>query len=111
MRTNPRTIITFCENTEKLKQEITAIYPDRLSNGKFNVNKLPTKRNGNLTLTAVLCETYEEESMLRSLKSLEVLGTYNDIFKSEKLQSKCKLVYGYTKVKKITVNGKEVTLK
>lgn len=96
-----KTLITYCEDTNALIAEVVSKYPERMditdpTDAFFNIIKTPTVRNGMLTLTAVLSQSPLEEEMLKSLSTLEVLGTYDDIFSSSSLDTKYQLVYPYS---------------
>jgi len=93
-------IVTYCENTQALIQELKEKYPDRIYKDEnsddytFIVNKTPTIRNGNKTLS-LLRVTEEEYEMIQNLDSLEILGTYDEIFNNEEKLSKYKSVWDY----------------
>ena len=78
-------IMTYCEDTKALVQEVKEKHPDKIyideetGDAHFTITKTPTKRNGNKTLT--LCRVTDEElAILNDLNSLTVLGTYDEIF-------------------------------
>jgi len=93
-------IITYCEDTQALIQELKEKYPNRIYKDEnsddytFIVNKTPTIRNGNKTLS-LLRVTEEEYEMIQNLDSLEILGTYDEIFNNEEKLSKYKSVWDY----------------
>ena len=93
-------VITYCEDTEALVQEVMEKYPKKIfidektGNVTFAIDKTPTVRNGNKTLTLVRCPSAIYD-MLASLESIEILGTYEDVFADEEKHAKYKEVYPY----------------
>ena len=93
-------IITYCEDTKVLVQELQEKYPDRIYKNEqtgeysFIVNKTPTVRNGNKAL-CLLRLTPEEYEMIQNTQSLEILGTYDEIFTDEFKLTKYKTVWDY----------------
>lgn len=112
-----KTLITYCTDTDALAREIAVKFPTRLdvsdpSDVIFKVVKTPTIRKDNLTLTAVMSQSPEEEAMLSSLDNLEVLGTYEEIFASPTKDAKYQSVYPYSKtITSIDELGNTVTYK
>ena len=93
-------LITFCRDTEALIAELQEKHPSFLneSDGEisFLVTKTNTLRNGLLTLSNVVPKTFEQEEILRSLTSIEVLGTFDEIEADAVKLAKFKEVYDFT---------------
>ena len=76
-------VVTYVEDVSIFVIEITEKFPERLSeDGKFLVTKIPTVKHtsGTKSLCLVRCMTEQELTDLSSLTSLEVLGTYDEVF-------------------------------
>ena len=72
-------LITYCPDTTALMAEVTKVAPDRLvldDQGNpigFSIDKTPTIRNGNETLSVIRVGD-EELSVIKGLKSLKILA-------------------------------------
>lgn len=90
-------LVTYCTDSTLLVQEVGVKFPEMLTEDmKFSVNKIPTRRSATgETLCLVRCMSTEEETDLRSLTTLEVLGTYDEVFADPFLDAKYKSVYPY----------------
>lgn len=75
---------------------------------KFLIEKTPTKRNGDETLSLVRADSATME-MLDSLKSVTVLGTYEEVLVDKKLKAIHDRVYPRKPVKYKDEDGKERT--
>ena len=92
-------IITYCEDTAALVAEVKDKFPDRIddtnpNNPIFLITKTPTIRNGNKTLALVRCSGNDYQDLL-SLTSLNILGSYNEIFDDNTTDTLYKSVYPY----------------
>lgn len=77
-------LITYCLDPTELIIEVSSKFPERITeeNG-YNVCKTPVQYSvppSTATLALVRCIAEQEEADLRSLVSLEVLGTYDEVF-------------------------------
>lgn len=86
-------VLTYCEDTEALIDEIWNVFPERMSeDDNFLVDKIPTVRLGSNTLSLIRCNSGELED-LKSLVSLRVLGTYEEVFADPELKAIYDSVY------------------
>lgn len=105
-------IITHCTDTDALMSELKENYPTLINtetedNPVFCVDKTPTVRNGNETLSLIRAndEIYE---VLVGLNSIEILGTYGEVFADPEKKSICDRIY-QREYKYIDENGVEQT--
>jgi hypothetical protein len=80
-----RDLITYAPDVTALVQELSVklpkyLAPDNQGGYVFMVPKTPTKRVGDGTLSLVRAQTAEEEALLNSLDSVQVLGTREEVF-------------------------------
>ena len=80
---NYKDVIVFCPDTVALVAELRDKHPDRLGemdpeNPIFIVDKTPTVRNGLETIALVRADS-KTLSVLESMASVQVLGTYEEI--------------------------------
>lgn len=97
-------LITKCDNIQALIDELRANHPTRIQDNEdgtvsFIVTKTNTIYNGAKSLSNVLAKNTIDEEMLRSLTSLEVLGTFDEIEADAVLDAKFKEVFDYTVLK------------
>ena len=97
-------LITRCDSIPSLISELREKYPTRIQDNEdgtvsFVVTKTNTLYNGLLSLSNVLVKNTLDEEMLRSLTSLEVLGTFDEIEADAVLDAKFKEVFDYTVLK------------
>ena len=84
-----RDVIVYCRDTAALVAELREQLPERLSeedegNPVFILDKTPTVRNGDETLSLVRCRDGDPgepdtEVQLNSLESVTVLGTWEEV--------------------------------
>jgi len=77
-------IITYCTDTDSLVLELESKFPDLINvedseNPSFLVDKTPTVRNGNKTMS-LLRVTDGRLAELETLDNLEILGTFEEVF-------------------------------
>ncbi len=77
-------IITYCIDTAALVAELQEKLPDLIDikdpeNPNFCVDKTPTVRNGNKTLALLLVDD-NQLTELETLDSLQILGTFEEVF-------------------------------
>lgn len=106
-------VLVHCPDTVKLVRELKKDFPERLSeedaeNPRFLIEKTPTKRNGDETLSLIQADNATME-MLDSLKSVAVLGTYEEVMADKKLKAIHDRVYPRKPVKFKDEDGKERT--
>jgi len=95
-------VYVYCEDTEALIAELLAKHPKHISKDEetgeytFLVTKNSTKRNGLLTLSAVVARTQEETEVLDSLMSVTVLGTIDEVNTDPVKVALYKSVYDWT---------------
>ena len=106
-------LITKCDNIQALIAELRANHPTRIQDNEdgtvsFIVTKTNTIYNGAKSLSNVLAKSEEDELMLRSLTSLDVLGTFDEIEADPILLAKFKEVFDYTVSTGTDENGVEI---
>lgn len=93
-------IITYCEDTQALINEVKEKYPNKIyidektGEATFLITKTPTIRNGTKTLALVRCPS-EDYDFMASFNSIEILGTYEKVFNDATKLAKYKSVYDY----------------
>lgn len=107
-------LITYCADTAALITELVANHPDRIyiddeGGASYLVSKTPTRRNSNKTLALVRCVTAEDETDLRGLTCLQVLGTYDEVFADPALLAIYDSVYSRASYQ-TTIDGSQVTV-
>lgn len=87
-------VITYSPDLQALKTEVINAYPEFISDeGKFlGIDKTPTVHNGKASLALVR----NPSPILYSLNSLQVLGTYEEVFADPALKSLYDSVYSPT---------------
>jgi len=90
-------LVTYCADSTALVQEVGEKFPELLTEEfDFSVTKIPTyKCATGETVCLVRCIDADDETKLRSLTTLEVLGTYDEVFADPLLDAKYKSVYPY----------------
>ncbi len=89
-------LISYCENIEDLRAELTDNdHTDEDGSPVFPLpNRTPTqKRNDPKTVTLVRCTSDDDEQVLHSFNSLEVLGTYEEVFADDEKYAKYSAAY------------------
>lgn len=77
--------VTYCTDTAALVAELQTKYPDLVDvddqgNATFLVDKIPTVRNGLNTVCLVRDTDGSLFEISQNLTTLEVLGTYDEVF-------------------------------
>ena len=105
-------IITYCIDTAALVAELQEKLPDLIDikdpeNPRFCVDKTPTIRNGNKTLALLLVDD-NQLTELETLDSLQILGTFEEVFEDPEK----KAIYDSVYIREYTYideNGDEQT--
>jgi hypothetical protein len=106
-------VITYCPDPSLLVAEVAEKLPHYLTeDGEFCVDKVPVVHtsNGTATLCLVRCRDEEEIQLLSSLSSLEVLGTYDQVFADPALTAKYDSVYNRSPKTYTDEEGNEYTV-
>jgi hypothetical protein len=89
-------VITYCPDRTKLGAEVAAKFPEKLDmeTGSFLVTKIPTVKGEPVSsLSLVRCFSEKDEADLSSLTTLEVLGTYEEVWSDPVKKAKYDKVY------------------
>lgn len=100
-------ILTHCTDTQALIKELETKYPDYVNEGKFLIDKIPIKRNGDETLTLIKVDQEQFEA-IKKLDSIAILGTYDEVFNDTDKKAIYDRVY-VREYKYIDDDGKEQT--
>lgn len=95
-------IITYCTDTDALVSELESKFPDLINvedseNPSFLVDKTPTVRNGNKTMSLLRVDE-DRLTDLKTLENLEILGTFEEVFED----SEKKTIYDSVYVREYT---------
>lgn len=106
--------ISYCENIEALRTElINTGHIDEDGNPLFPLaNSTPTQtHNHPETVTLIRCVTDYDEQVLRSFESVEVLGTYDEVFADDEKYAKYSSAYPHDPYTiKDPETGEEITI-
>jgi hypothetical protein len=90
-------VITYCKDTKAFMDELPDSYKVKDGEGNvtgWNVQTTPVIKNENGSL-ALSILTDEELAFVKTMKSIQVLGTYEELFANDKALAIYKSVYPY----------------
>lgn len=101
-------LVTYCSDTEALIAEVKEKIPNREDSGRFIIEKSPTIRKDNETLALVRVNA-KELDQLNQLESIQVLGTYSEIFNDSNKKEIYDRIYPLRELTYLDEEGNEHT--
>jgi hypothetical protein len=101
-------VITYCKDTKAFTEELPDKYKIKDENGNvigWTIQTTPVVKNENGSL-AMSILTDDELAFIKTMKSIQSLGTYEELFSNEEALTIYKSVYPYDEpISYVDVNG------
>jgi hypothetical protein len=101
-------LVTYCADTAALLAEVKEKFPDREDSGRFIIEKSPTIRKDNETLSLIRVDVYDLNK-IQQLENLEILGTFSEIFNNPDKKVIYDRIYPPREITYLDDNGDEQT--